>query len=294
MGSPWPDLWSSWPVKDIQKKKSQLTFWLTEVICTGTWFYRALHHSRVVQNRLGPVLVGHLVRSWALSLPSQSCCLSGSTSCHHRVRLFCCLYVWTWRKRSAGKSDCSNWILKPMCLHCHLQVCSADYAVVMVTRLVLPHYINMEVATQWYNGHATTLSSLYSRFRDMAELCLPPRYNILLVAHDAACYKMDALLAECRVVINISVLMMVIVCCPTVMQQARRMLIAQADRHIHTGHMSWIGFESDLKPPPGVVWFLLGKMEFVLLTLHETRFSRETIQLGPKSNLRPQCEPGLR
>lgn len=299
MGYPSPDLWSGSPVKDIQKKTQTLIFWLTEVICTGTWFYRALHHSRVVQNRLGPVLEGHLVRSWALSLPSQSGCLSGSTSCHHRVRLFCCLYVRTWRKRSVGKSDCSNWILKPMCPLCHLQVFSSDYAVsalqslmalvVMVTRLVLICYINIDnteacAVMQWTCNNS--LSSFYSRFRDMAELCLPPRCNILLVAHDAACYKMDALLAE-RHVINISVLMTVIVCRPAVMQQAKRWCHRQTDTSTLNSHVLnwiWIWFETTSRS--GLIPSWKNGICAVDATWNQ-------IQLGPKSNLRPQCEPGL-
>lgn len=67
----------------------------TSVSCPGFWSHLALNHSRVVQNRFGPVAVGCPVRSGALPLPGQSCCLSGSTSSHQRKGLLCCLDVGT-------------------------------------------------------------------------------------------------------------------------------------------------------------------------------------------------------
>lgn len=293
MGSPSPDLWSSSPVKDIQKKITDINF-LTEVICTGTWFYRALHHSRVVQNRLGPVLVGHLVRTWALSLPSQSSCLSGSTSSHHRVRLFCCLYVRTWRKRSEGKSDCSNWILMPMCPLCHLQ----DYAVsalqslmafvVVATKLVLTCYINMNnteacaVIQQTCNN---SLSSVYSWFRDMAELCLPPTFPLLLMMLRAT--RWMRFLLNVLLLTSLSWWQSLFVALQSCNRFAQRWCHRQTDTSTLKSHVLnwiWIWFETTSRS--GLIPSWKNGICAVDATWNQ-------IQLGPKSNLRPQCEPGL-
>lgn len=63
----------------------------------GARFNLALHHSRIVQNRLGPILVRISVWNGTLPLPGQSCCLSGSTSPYQRERLTRCLNVWAWK-----------------------------------------------------------------------------------------------------------------------------------------------------------------------------------------------------